>query len=63
MAEALVRVIHFMELVVHQEPEAALVARLSTLPVAMVQLLLHVGQHQTGAAAVAAAHQLLVRQQ
>jgi hypothetical protein len=52
-----------MELVVHQEREAALVARLSTLPVAMVQLLLHVGQHQTGAAAVAAAHQLLVRLQ
>jgi hypothetical protein len=60
MVEALVKVIHLMEMAVHQELEAVLVARLSTIHLAMVQLPAHAAQHQTGAAAVAAVHQLLV---
>jgi hypothetical protein len=63
MVEALVRVIHLMEMAVHQEPEAALVARLSTIHLAMEQRMEAVVRQQTGAAAVAAAHQLLVRLQ
>jgi hypothetical protein len=52
-----------MEMAVHPVPEAVLAARHSTPLVAMVQLFLHAAQHQTGAAAVAAVHQLLVQMQ
>jgi hypothetical protein len=43
----------------HPAPEAVPVEFLSTPLVAMVQLLLHVGQQQTGAAVAVAAQQLL----
>jgi hypothetical protein len=49
------------EMVAHQAPELALVAPLTTLPVAMEQRRDHVAQHQTGAAAVVVAQQLLAQ--
>jgi hypothetical protein len=63
MVEALVRVIHLMEMAVHQEPEAALVAHLSTLPVAMAQRMAAVVRPQTGAAVAVAVQQLLAQLQ
>jgi hypothetical protein len=60
MVEALVKVIHLMEMAVHQELEAVLVARLSTIHLAMVQRMEAVVRQQTGAAVAVVAHQLLV---
>jgi hypothetical protein len=60
MVEALVKVIHLMEMAVHQELEAVLVARLSTIHLAMVQRMEAVVRQQTGAAVAVAAQQLPV---
>jgi hypothetical protein len=51
------------EKAVHQEPAAALVAHLSTLPVAMAQRMEAVVRQQTGAAVAVAVQQLLAQLQ